>query len=254
MVVGPAPLSAFGDPDELTRWLTAIGVVRDVTVEVVTVPDPRSLAHLDAALRERGYDILLLAVDPGDQWAWRRANAFREAGGAVEQVFAIDIPVAVHQVGGFLRDLVGGPDIEIEQVAVGELASALSDEQLEEVRAALAAAGAKVVFVGGHETQEQHRATIEAELSRRFRGGVSLVWFGGWGSNWNVIAAAVERELADAEALVLMEYMRTELGRTLRRAAGDRGLPWIRCSGSGRQSMQQSIEEALHVMARQRAR
>jgi hypothetical protein len=125
-------------------------------------------------------------------------------------------------------------------------ATSLSDIEQAEVRQSLADRSITIAFVGGNETQERHRAAIEADLEQRFSGRVVISWHSGWGSNWEATCKRVDGELSkDAEVLVLMPFVRTGLGAGLRKAAGASGRPWIACSGNGRQWMQQAIEQAL---------
>lgn len=120
------------------------------------------------------------------------------------------------------------------------------------VAARLAAGPVRVVFLGGNETQARHRDDLEAALADRFGAGrVEVRWFlSGWGANWADTAEQVEAALDDADALVVMSFVRTLLGRRVRRAAGERGVPWVPCTGHGRESLRRALEHAVEVAAR----
>ncbi len=249
-VIGPTKLTDLGDLGAVRRGLTAAGVVRDVAVEVFPVADPRRAAEIDRPLAERGFDLLLLDVDPQDQWAFNRGRKFEDSGGRLAQLDARELEPLLDEVSIALRGLVGGPDGEAPIDLEREIPSALTEAEQAEVRGAVRANSLRVVFVGGNETQEQYRTRIEAALVQRYGDGVEVAWFGGWASSWNAIEEAVVREFAAAGALIVMHFMRTQLGNNLRRRAGEAGVPWHRCVGSGRQAMQHALEQALLLAAR----
>lgn len=254
LVIGPTKLTDLPDLDEVQRRVTAAAVVRDVAIEVFAVSDARLAAEIDRPLAERGFDLLLLDVDPQDQWAFNRARQFEARGGQVAQLDARDLEPLVDEIAVALRGLVGGPDVEPPSDLERGVPSALTEVEQNEVRAALRVSSLRVVFVGGNETQEQYRSRIEAALEQRYGDGIEVVWFGGWASSWNVIEEAVVREFAAAGALVVMRFMRTQLGNNLRRRAGEAGVPWCRCAASGRQAMQHALEEALLLASRRGSR
>lgn len=109
----------------------------------------------------------------------------------------------------------------------------------------------RVLFVGGNEIQQAYHEALEREIDKRFFGSVTVRWFSpGWSSNWNKTADQVESLLPGADALVLMAFVRTNLGRTLRAAAGRAGVPWLACTGHGRQSLAIAIARAVEVARR----
>jgi hypothetical protein len=246
IVIGPARLGNV-DLDEASRWLTSVGVVHEVGVELIAVPNPRDLSELDQAIAERGYDLLCLWVndetDPG--WAWSRGKRYADEGGQLRGLFADDVDSAVAEMHRQLADLFGGGEDEEDDGS--DIPSVLQAAGQEDVRAQARERAIKVVFVGGNERQERHRAAIEAALSARY-GTVEVIWFGGWGKNWNATLRRARDELEDEQVLVLMPYTATLLGRGLRKAAPS----WIACTGRGRQAMQQAIELALAEVVRRR--
>jgi hypothetical protein len=87
-----------------------------------------------------------------------------------------------------------------------------------------------VLVVGGDERQRGLEAAVQAKLDEA---GLPIRVSHlptGWSGNWS---HTLERALAEAErhdALVLIKYMRTEFGKSLRRGI-DR--PWVTCPGVG---------------------
>lgn len=106
----------------------------------------------------------------------------------------------------------------------------------------------KIVFVGGNETQQSYREELDRMLEVKFDNRVSVKWiFPGWGANWKPEAERAESHFAGSDVLVLMPYVRTNLGRRLRRTSGEAGLPWVACTGKGRDSMLRSLLRAASV-------
>lgn len=105
-----------------------------------------------------------------------------------------------------------------------------------------------VLFVGGDEAQARAASAVEREISDRLGDGVTVEWFTrGWWGHWSTLADDVERRYPEAHALVIMTFVRTLLGRRLRRSAGEAGLPWVACTGHGRASMERAIGRAVEV-------
>lgn len=61
----------------------------------------------------------------------------------------------------------------------------------------------------------------------------------------------MDAELSRARVLVLMRYVRTMLGRSIRKRASELEIPWVACTGSGRASMLRAIEQAILLAWRQ---
>ena len=250
LVVGP---QLHVDLDSIANQMTAIGAVRELAIDVVHVVDDRNLTQLDRALSDGGYDVLLLWIEGRAQWAWNRRDRFVANGGQAGLVSGLDIAGASADVRLRLHELLDGLASDGDEDGQQHSASGLSEAEHAEVRKSLADRPIMIAFVGGNETQERYRAAIETDLERLFGGRVVVSWHSGWGSNWEATRKRVDSELAaDAEALVLMRFVRTGLGAGLRKSAGACRRPWIPCTGAGRQSMQQAIEEALLVAIRGR--
>lgn len=109
----------------------------------------------------------------------------------------------------------------------------------------------RVLFVGGDESQARYHAGIEAAVTARYRGTVTVEWWApGWSSNWAPVADAVERRYPGAGALVLMTFVRTNFGRRMRATSGGAGVPWVSCTGHGRTAMDRAIDRAVAVARR----
>ena len=110
----------------------------------------------------------------------------------------------------------------------------------------------QIVFVGGNETQEQYRLSLEETFARKFSGIRLTFHFPGWSANWSPVAERVKADLESADAMVLMPMIRTMFGRTVRAEASRQDVPWIACTGRGRASLERAILEAVRVAVQQR--
>lgn len=108
-----------------------------------------------------------------------------------------------------------------------------------------------VLVVGGNETQAQQDETIVAAIKRQWPNVSVLFEHTGWNSNWGDQLRAMESQLARARVVVIMRYVRTMLGKALRRRCGELEVPWVACTGSGRASMLRAIEQAVLLAWRQ---
>lgn len=106
----------------------------------------------------------------------------------------------------------------------------------------------EVVFVGGDSRQAPYVAAIEKAIRRRVGDRVTVHWIhSGWETNWAKYADRAEALFPRAGAVVLMSFMRTNLGRRLRRTAGEAGLQWRTCTGHGRKSLEDAIFAAIAI-------
>ncbi len=108
-----------------------------------------------------------------------------------------------------------------------------------------------VLVVGGNETQSQQDETITAAIKRQWPNITILFERTGWNSNWGEQMRAMEGQLARARVVVIMRYVRTMLGRSLRKRCNELDIPWVACTGSGRASMLRAIEQAVLLAWRQ---
>lgn len=104
----------------------------------------------------------------------------------------------------------------------------------------------QVLFAGGNETQERYQSQIEEALTDRYGSDLTIRWFStGWDMNWAKDAERIEAAMPSADAIVIMTYMRTNLGRRLRKSANVHDLTWRSCTGQGRASLERSIISAI---------
>jgi tetratricopeptide (TPR) repeat protein len=107
-----------------------------------------------------------------------------------------------------------------------------------------------VYVVGGNESQARQEQAIRETVARSWPGVRLEFVFTGWSSNWQKRLDGFERQLRDADAVVLLQFVRTTLGQTVRRICGEESIPWIPCTGHGRQSIVGAIARAADVLAR----
>jgi hypothetical protein len=106
----------------------------------------------------------------------------------------------------------------------------------------------RLVFVGGNEVQARQVPEIERTLEQHHDGTVQVKWIHPkWDSNWVPHADRVASRLQDCDAIVVMKFVRTNLGERLRSLSSAAGVPWVACTGHGRASMVSAIHEAVGV-------
>ncbi len=106
----------------------------------------------------------------------------------------------------------------------------------------------RVFVIGGNEVQARYEASIRGDLAGR-EPAVALDFdFTGWSSNWGRSLGTIERRIAEADAVVVMRFIRTMLGRTVRELAGRHGKPWVACTGHGRDSLSAAIGRAIVLL------
>lgn len=108
-----------------------------------------------------------------------------------------------------------------------------------------------VLVVGGNETQKAQDEAIRAAIAEQWPHVTLIFERTGWSSNWGEQLKNMEGEIARARALVIMRYVRTMLGKALRKKAGELDVPWVACTGSGQASMIRAIEQAILLAWRQ---
>jgi hypothetical protein len=106
----------------------------------------------------------------------------------------------------------------------------------------------RVYFLGGNEVQERYEEWLTAEIRRRWPHVAVDFDFTGWSSNWGRNLSTIEGYVRSAQAVVVMRFVRTLLGRTVRSLCGAHGKPWIACTGHGRRSLLSAIEQAVALL------
>lgn len=97
----------------------------------------------------------------------------------------------------------------------------------------------RILFVGGDERQERVEDRVRAELGRRDPDVRITFVYTGWSPNWNRSLGKVRRHLRSHDALVLMRFVPTLLGREIRKACGTK--QWRPCCHAGPRVMVTSI-------------
>lgn len=101
-----------------------------------------------------------------------------------------------------------------------------------------------ILLVGGNEVQARYDDAIRDHF-RRLDPRLRIEFIHpAWSSNWNAEVEDVKRKLASHQALVVMRFNRTQLGRHVRRLAGEHGKLWFSCTGHGRDSLIRAIARA----------
>ena len=109
---------------------------------------------------------------------------------------------------------------------------------------ALRSKPAKVLFVGGNERQSKVEDAVRTKVQRSApRVEVTFI-YPGWSGNWSQHLEKVRAEMPKHDALVLMRFMRTELGKQIRKHC-DR--PWRSCWSSGHKGMANAILAAAEA-------
>ena len=106
------------------------------------------------------------------------------------------------------------------------------------------AAAVKVLVVGGNETQARSADRVEGKLAARDPQVSVEFLHTGWGPNWNQYLDEAESRIENCDAVVVMRFIRTLLGRHVRAMCRENGVPWRLC-GSGGQGGQ--VEAVLTV-------
>lgn len=112
--------------------------------------------------------------------------------------------------------------------------------------ASTAAEPVMVLVVGGNEIQSRDAERVVQKV-KQDDPCVNLEFVhSGWTSNWNKHLVEVKRRLdAGCDALVILRFMRTQLGRSVRAECGRRQVPWRFCWSGG----QSGIIDAVHRAA-----
>jgi len=161
------------------------------------------------------------AIDDRESDAPDWIELYREAGGAPETVDALRRQLEASRAGS--EDL---------------------DETLTGV---VSRPPVRILFVGGNESQERYEAGLREEFVAAHPGSDLDFVFPSWSSNWGKTVDELKPKLDRYSAMVLMRFVRTQLGREMRRMASRYDLPWVACSGHGRESLRRSIESAVRA-------
>lgn len=216
------------DADLDRRWVARLA--SDDALRTVLGPDTVDLVRLHA-LRRAGLT--------DDAAAVARGLYHRAVGGHVEGVDAADLLELLGQLGAGVDEVQALRRLLPSDVGANADADIASIDGVPD-RPIL------VLFVGGNETQARAWPGIQGAVTADYGGVVTVKWFEtGWGSNWGDAAKEIESLFSQADVLVVMTFVRTMLGRRLRRTAGESGIPWVACTGHGRASIERAIARAV---------
>ncbi|RME60288.1 hypothetical protein D6779_02485 [Candidatus Parcubacteria bacterium] len=108
----------------------------------------------------------------------------------------------------------------------------------------------RLVFVGGNEIQEKYDEPVRKWLSKAYPEVEICFEHTGWSSNWGREVKRLVNLINKSDAVIIMQMIRTQLGRTLRRESK---CPWIPCTGTGIGSIKGSILEAIRLLSTKNA-
>jgi hypothetical protein len=112
----------------------------------------------------------------------------------------------------------------------------------------------ELLFVGGNETQEQYDDDVRKAINEKWPRVTVHFRHTGWSAHWGPLLENMRGLLSRCHAIVLMRFVRTELGRAVRKECGERGIPWVACTGRGFASMCASLEAAIQLVFRKLAK
>ena len=101
-----------------------------------------------------------------------------------------------------------------------------------------------LVFIGGNETQEKYDESVRRWLEDNLPNVSIHFEHTGWSSNWGREVDRLLNIIDQSHAVIIMQMIRTQLGRTLRKKSTR---PWIPCTGTGLGAIKGSVMEAVRV-------
>ncbi|MBL9085895.1 MAG: hypothetical protein JNM10_02025 [Planctomycetia bacterium] len=216
--------------------------------------DRASAERLVARLQDRAF------YDPfwdEEEAGWARVRLFELAGrtaSAAQQLVALghrlvttSSPERARHEGAAILERIRGygapcPDPSFER-RIEALTASLPAPAPGDVRSVRA----RILFVGGNETQARYDDAVRRDLAERLPHVSVDFQHTGWSSNWGRQMAALAQRIGEADAVVIMRFVRTLLGAHLRRTCSEKGKRWVACTGHGRDSLVRSIEEAVRT-------
>ena len=129
--------------------------------------------------------------------------------------------------------------------ALEELSTSPTTPDDRELAAQTAAQPASILFVGGDERQERQEAVVRRKVRKQAPNVEVAFVYSGWSGNWRQHLDKVRAELPKHDAVVVMRFMRTELGKHVRKLCGRK--PWRSCWPAGQKGMARAIIEAAEA-------
>ena len=124
----------------------------------------------------------------------------------------------------------------VQALAEQDLLQAADHDQPSMSKAALGTV--RVLFVGGDERQAKNEEAVRRQVKERAPHVTLTFIYPGWNGNWNHHLDRVNAQLEKHDGLVLMRFIRTELGKQIRKRCDK---PWRFCWGAGRRVMSDAI-------------
>jgi len=285
VALGPAGPSVAAQ--ELFLWLAGDLAIRDLVadgdideLEGLSLEDRNlSLEDREAALIEKG-KVLAARVKEAVSLGDPAADELRGLEGWVGEIaemaatgirrpasdfepFTVgdDFGRWIAQLGGWLKarswrepkerpEIEEIPEIEPPPPSDTGLATGSGDEVVEELDPD---APIVIVYVGGDEQQVRIQKSVNDHVQGRYGGLVKVEWVHiDWGANWPKDADRVDAFLnSGADAVVLLQWLRTNMGKRVRKSCGEHDVPRVSCTG-GRTSSMRAIDEAVQVVCRLR--
>lgn len=103
------------------------------------------------------------------------------------------------------------------------------------------AGSVRVLVVGGGEKQAKAEDVVHARLKEEHPHIRARFIQSGWSGNWSRPFSEMEREMKNHDALVIIRFMRTHLGREIRRSWDG---VWRSCWGSGPGAIVEAVARA----------
>ena len=120
-------------------------------------------------------------------------------------------------------------------------ANSVDDDGSEEDEDADAVRPVTVLVVGGDETQAKAAERVRSKVAGREPTTTVEFLHTGWSSGWDQYLDEIERRLVDCDAVVVMRYIRTLLGKHVRALCGARDVPWRFCWSGGQGGITESV-------------
>ncbi len=108
---------------------------------------------------------------------------------------------------------------------------------------------ARVLVVGGGEKQARAEDAVVGKLKELYPHIRVRFIQTGWSANWSRSFSEIEREMKKHDALVIIRFMRTHLGREIRRAWDG---PWRSCWGGGPGAIVEAVVDVAEAVGRTR--
>lgn len=104
-----------------------------------------------------------------------------------------------------------------------------------------------ILIVGGAEDQAKIEKRVLETLERRAPHIEATFVLTGWGSSWNRALPELERHANNHDGLVIMRFVRTNLGRHIRKLWPGH-LPWRFCWGGGRGAIVETVQKVAALV------